>query len=189
MYRGSPTKATIFVAKYQICSCIVKKRLKSYLDSYSLCNISRDFFCKLQQLKITSRNCLGKNVLAQLQIVMYEHVSRFPMVDSLPTCFLFIGITKRYKGPIYWHGRKVISFFLVRNFNPKNTGNVSGILKIFFPSEFNSHCDFNFWANPETTNSNFYELFDQSKQVWPVLFVYFLLCFSTKTIRLVENVL
>ena len=49
--------------------------------------------------------------MAQLYIVMYERVSRFPMVDSLPTCFLFIGITQWYQGPIYWHGRKVISFF------------------------------------------------------------------------------
>ena len=67
-------------------------------------------------------------------------------------------------------------FFLVRNFNPENAGNASRILKsFFFRPEFNSHCESNFWANTETTNPNFHELFDQSKEVWQAFFVYLFL--------------
>ena len=67
-------------------------------------------------------------------------------------------------------------FFLVRNFNPENSGNASRILKsFFFRPEFNSHCESNFWANTETTNPNFHELFDQSKEVWQAFFVYLFL--------------
>ena len=120
---------------------------------------------------------------------MYERVSRFPMVDSLPTCFLFIGITQWYQGPIYWHGRKVISFFWSETLTQAMQAMRAEFWSHFFFVQNSIHIvSPTFGPIPKLLIRIFTNfLTNQMKFDKSFLFTYFLLCFWTKTIWLVKT--